>query len=199
MADPLYLNLWFPSFTEAEMLPHFLCVLKQFPFARSRPGLRQLAVMSVSWNEAPVFEESFESYASPEHAVELASEFLHDDSAYVVEAAWDLWMPGGPGDGNKWREQPVAVKIIAHGPSFDEAMCEQSGHVQIELGLDTPFLFEDEALTPETGGRIKVNIEKLVALTTVLEKNCGVYQRLLWSESDDNLARKLIARLQKLN
>jgi len=30
-----------------------------------------------------------------------------------------------------------------------------------------------------------------------VEKNCGVTGRVLWSESEENLAQKLIARLQQ--
>jgi hypothetical protein len=37
-----------------------------------------------------------------------------------------------------------------------------------------------------------------VAFTLALEKNSGASSRLLWSESDENFAHKLISRLQKL-
>src|SRR5690348_12958864 len=33
MADPLYLNLWFPSFEPQEMLPRALMVIRLFPFS----------------------------------------------------------------------------------------------------------------------------------------------------------------------
>jgi len=39
----------------------------------------------------------------------------------------------------------------------------------------------------------------LVAFTALVEKNAGATARLLWSESEENLAQKLIARLQKTN
>jgi hypothetical protein len=35
-----------------------------------------------------------------------------------------------------------------------------------------------------------------VSFTAAVEKNCGISGRLLWSESEENLAQKLIARLQ---
>ena len=87
MADHLYLNLWFPSFTEAEMMPRLLCVLQNFPFAGSSPGPNYVGVYSIGWDEPAVFEESFESYATPEHVLELAAEVLHDDNAYVVDGS----------------------------------------------------------------------------------------------------------------
>jgi hypothetical protein len=46
--------------------------------------------------------------------------------------------------------------------------------------------------------RIKANVQKLVNFTTTVEKNCGISGRVLWSESEDNLAQKLIERLQKV-
>jgi len=38
----------------------------------------------------------------------------------------------------------------------------------------------------------------VLEFTSNLEKNSGVNARLLWSESDENLAQKLIARLQRV-
>ena len=40
---------------------------------------------------------------------------------------------------------------------------------------------------------------RLVEFTAKVEKNSGATGRLLWSESEENLAQKLIARLQKVN
>jgi len=36
-------------------------------------------------------------------------------------------------------------------------------------------------------------------LTAAIEKNCRVSSRLLWSESEESLPQKLIARLQKVH
>ena len=44
----------------------------------------------------------------------------------------------------------------------------------------------------------QANVTKLVAVTAAVEKNCGIRGRVLWSESDESLAQKLIARLQKV-
>jgi hypothetical protein len=46
--------------------------------------------------------------------------------------------------------------------------------------------------------RIKANVHKLVTFTTAVENNCGISGRVLWSESEDNLAQKLIERLQRV-
>ena len=195
MSDSLYLSLWFPSFSESEMLPKLLCVLRHFPFAAERSGIGYLAVHPISWNEPVIYQETFDFHATPERAVETAGEFLHDDNAYEFEALWDLWAPG---EEAAWVRAPRAVRFLARGLNFDDGAYEQEGHVQVEFGLDTPFLYEDVKLTPLTEGRVRDNVRQLVGFTSAVEKNCGTSARLLWSESDENLAQKLIARLQKV-
>lgn len=195
MADRLYLSLWFPSFSEADILPKSLCVLRQFPFAAERTGIGYLAVHPISWNEPVVYQETFDFRATPEHAVETAAEFLHSDNAYEFEALWDLWTPTEEAG---WVRAPRAVSFIARGLQFDEGAYEQEGHVQVDFGLDTPFLYEDVKLTALAEAHVRTNVQKLVEFTNAVEKNCGANARLLWSESDENLAQKLIARLQNV-
>jgi len=195
MADSLYLSLWFPTFSEGEMLAKTLCVLRQFPYAAERVGIGYVAVHPVSWSEPIVYQETFDLQITPESAIETAADFLHDDNAYEFEALWTLWTPA---EGGGWVRAPRAVRFLAHGLSFDEGAYEQEGHVQVDFGLDTPFLYEDVKLTPLAEGRVRDNVQKLVGFTAAVEKNCGTSARLLWSESDENLAQKLIARLQKV-
>src|SRR4051812_40279247 len=76
MADQLYLNLWFPSFTEAEMLPRLLSVIKQFSFSESLPGVGDLAIHPISFNEPEILEEQFDFRADPEQAILQAGEFV---------------------------------------------------------------------------------------------------------------------------
>jgi hypothetical protein len=90
------------------------------------------------------------------------------------------------------------VKFIVHGEEFDERTSEQSGHIEVDFGLDAPFLHEDLALTGENEAKVRANVQKLVEFTTHAEKNTRTSGRVLWSESEDNLAQKLIARLQKV-
>ena len=195
MADSLYLSLWFPSFSESEMLPKLLCVLRHFPFPAERPGIGYLAVHPISWNEPVIYQETFDFHTTPERALETAGEFLHDDNAYEFEALWDLWAPSEEAG---WVHTPRAVRFLARGLNFDDGAYEQEGHVQVDFGLDTPFLYEDVKLTPLTEARVRDNVRQLVGFTSAVEKHCGTSARLLWSESEENLAQKLIARLQKV-
>lgn len=195
MSDNLYLSLWFPSFSEGGMLPKMLCVLRQFPFTTERPGIGYVAVHPISWNEAVIYQETFDFRTTPERAIEIVGEFLHDDNAYEFEAVWDLWAPG---EDAGWVKAPRPARFLAHGLNFDDGAYEREGHVQVDFGLDTPFLYEDVTLTPLAEARVRENVQKLIAFTGAVEKNCGTSARLLWSESDENLAQKLIARLQRV-
>ena len=52
---------------------------------------------------------------------------------------------------------------------------------------------------PDAAAYIRRNVESLLAFTLSVEKNCGISSRLLWTESGEPLAEKLIARLQRLH
>jgi hypothetical protein len=196
MGDSLYLSLWFPSFDEAEILPRTVGVLRQIPFSPARDGVTYSAIQPVSWSEPTILERRFRPGVSPEEAVADVAEFLHDDYAYVFEAYWDLWTP--PQAAEKWVLEPSLVRLTAHGVEFEERAAEQSGHIQIDFGLDTSFLHEEVELTSEAERNVRSNVHKLVEFTAKVEKNAGATGRLLWSESEENLAQKLINRLQRV-
>ena len=157
-----------------------------------------------------------------EDAVADATEQLHEDTAYEFEMRWGLWLPeGGPvaevdsgEDENEeelegqldkgWRLEPTRVRVIGFGPDFDHGTYESNGHIRVDFGLDTPFTLADELLDDEeidraAALRIQQNVEKLLAFTLSVEKHCGISSRLLWTESGEPLAEKLIARLQRLH
>ncbi len=160
-----------------------------------------------------------------ENAVAEATEQLHDDTAYEFEMRWGLWLPetslsvgsdhsddpddeddlpGGAQLDKGWCLEPTRVRITGFGPDFDNGTYESSGHIRVDFGLDTPFTFEGEGgeedmLDRAAALRIGQNVEKLLAFTLSVEKHCGISSRLLWTESGEPLAEKLIARLQRLH
>ncbi|MBB5331089.1 hypothetical protein [Tunturiibacter gelidoferens] len=160
-----------------------------------------------------------------ENAVAEATEQLHDDMAYEFEMHWKLWSPevtsGYPTINPEsdpdydtdpeyesasldplWKLQPTTVRILGFGPQFDDASFDQNGHIRIDFGLDTPWLaetLEDEQLDEDATKHIQQNVEMLLAFTLSVEKNCGISSRLLWTESGEPLAQKLIDRLQRVN
>jgi hypothetical protein len=196
VADPLYLSLWFPSFEEEEMLPRALSVMRQFPFSSQQPGIISVALHPVSWNEATILERRFKPGIAPEQAMLIASDLLHEDYAYVFEAAWDLWIFDE--EKRQWALKPSAVRFMVLGEEFDDGAYQEEGHIQVDFGLDSPFLQEEVQLTPEAEERVRTNVQKLVDFTAKAEKSSGASSRLLRSESEENLAEKLIARLHKV-
>jgi hypothetical protein len=196
MRDPLYLSLWFRGFESEDLLPRAVGLMRQFPFSAQRPGITYVALHPVSWNEATILEKRFLPGIPPEEAAEIAADLLHEDFAYVFEGAWDLWTPPESGEG--WVLRPSTVRFIVRGVEFEEGEAEQEGHIQVDFGVDSPFLHEEVQFTAEVEARVRVNVQKLVDFTNAVEKDSGATARLLWSESEENLAQKLIARLQRV-
>ena len=182
----------------------------------------------IDWTESPTYQRIYvndrraQSSADTEgsiieNAVAEATELLHEDTAYEFEMRWGLWLPetaldddvegdeGGDARLDKgWRLEPTRVRVIGFGPDFDNGTYESNGHIRVDFGLDTPFTLEDETeedteLERGAALRIQQNVEKLLAFTLSVEKHCGISSRLLWTESGEPLAEKLIARLQRLH
>jgi hypothetical protein len=195
MSDALYFSLWYSDFETTEMLPHAFHLLQQFVPSPSLPGITHIALHPISWNEPTILEQRYRPGIPPEQAIVIAADLLHEDYAYVFESNWDLWTPQPSGE---WTHQPVPARFIVRGEEFEGGESETQGHIQVDFGLDTPFLYEELQLTRELEARVRANVQMLVDFIHRVEKNAGAATRLLWSESDENLAQKLIDRLQRV-
>jgi hypothetical protein len=204
VADQLYLSLWFPNFRLEALAPAIVGVLNQVASAGGASTVAAAAVYPISWNETPVYQRIYDEEdgeaAKPEFAVAEAMEMLHDDYAYEFEVKWNLWAPETVGGLDTiWREEPRPLRVTGFGPDFDEGSYEQNGHIRIDFGTDAAFLQEDVTLEPEAATHVQQNVQKLIDVTQAIQNNLPVSSRLLWSESGESLAEKLIARLQRLN
>lgn len=204
MADQLYLSLWFPNFRLESLPPALVSVLNQFSALGGSRRIAAASVYPLTWSESPVYQRVYRAEddegAGYEQAVAEATSQLHDDYAYEFEVPWELWVPeAGGGLDALWKREPGVVRVVGFGPEFDEGAYEQNGHIRVDFGPDTNFLHEDVDLDPEGAGRIRQNIQGIVDLVNAVQKNCGISSRLLWSESGENLAQKLIERLQRVN
>jgi len=181
-----------------------MSVLKQFGDKNRAPRVHAAASFPLSWNEPPVYQRIYEEdevqESAPERAVAEAMEILHDDFVYEFEILWDLWVPETVGGLDPtWKLEPVKVHVAGFGPLFDEGAYEQNGQVRVDFGLDSPFLLEEMDVDKTDAEYIKRNVQKLVDVTNAIQEKAGISSRLLWSESGENLAQKLIARLQRVN
>ena len=228
MADQLYLSLWFPNFRFDTLPATLVSVMRQFALISGDKRVAAASVYPISFHEAPVYQRIYvnddraedTSASIIENAVAEATEQLHDDMAYEFEMRWKLWSPveadPQPPDpridiypefesvrlDTLWKAQPATIKILGFGPRFDDDSFEQNGHIRIDFGLDTPWLaetIEEEDLDEDATKHIQQNVEMLLAFTLSVEKNCGISSRLLWTESGEPLAQKLIDRLQRVN
>jgi hypothetical protein len=223
MADQLYLSIWYPNFRLQSLPAAMVGVLRQFAViakdGKTSSELGRVAAAStypIDWTESPTYQRIYvndERAQSSEdtegsiieNAVAEATEQLHEDTAYEFEMRWMLWTPetaaGEEEDefDTTWRLEPAKVRITGFGPEFDVGSYEQNGHIRVDFGLDSPWVLDDESVDSTAAEHIKQNVEKLLAFTLSVEKNCGISSRLLWTESGEPLAEKLISRLQRLN
>jgi hypothetical protein len=207
MADQLYLSLWYPNFRLIALPAALEKLMELFGTVAGLSGVKAVAVYPISWNEAPVYERIYDEEhepdieaSQPRQAISAAVEMLHDDFAYEFELIWELWTPeSGGGLDPIWKKEPSVVRIVGYGPEFDEGAYEQNGHIRVDFGPDTPFLQEDVDLDDEAAERVKQNVQMLVDFTNAVQQHAGISTRLLWSESGESLAQKLIARLQSVN
>jgi hypothetical protein len=216
MADQLYVSFWFENLRFQALPEKVVAVLRQFSRISALPFVSSAAAYPVSFTEPPVYERLYvldtraeeNEAAAIEPAVAEAMELLHEDTAYEFEMKWRLWtLEAGGGLDPMWKRVPMIVKIIAFGPEFDDQTFEQNGHIRVDFGLDTPWAFDeddvdadqDEEAKIEAAKCIRENVEMLLAFTLSVERHCGVSSRLLWTESGEPLAGKLMHRLQRLN
>lgn len=186
-------------------------VLQQFSLVSGDKRVTAASAYPLGFTESPTYqrlyvndersEETAESLI--ENAVAEATEQIYDDMAYEFEMKWQLWSPGiedtEDGLDTVWKQVPSTVRVLGFGPEFDDASFDQNGHIRVDFGLDTPWVLEDAEMDDLATGYVKKNVEMLLAFTLLVEKHCGISSRLLWNESGEPLAQKLIDRLQRVN
>ena len=177
------------------MLAGAAAVMRQFPFSETVKGVSYVSVQPVSWSETSVYGNRFVPPATPEDATASVAEFAAEDFAITFEAWWDLWAPSEEGDAGDWILTQIRVNFLLQGRQFDDGIYAEQGHIQIDFGLDYPFVQEGE-LDDLTAKKVQANIATLAEFSRRIELSCSLAGRTLWSDSESNLAQKMIARLQ---
>src|SRR5579872_6971541 len=155
------------------MLRHFEKMLGVFPFSNLAARGPVLRIYALEHLEPPQLEREFIPGVEIRAVIESAREFAHDDCAFEVDAAWDLWQFDGD-----WRLAPSPVTLACFGPEFEN---EVGDRLRIDFGNDARFLPNPHI---EGGPRMaQSNLKRLVTLVHQIEQAVPVERRQVWSES----------------
>jgi len=217
MANRAYAVLWLHDLTDDEQLTGFERFLRTVPFAATRQGFESLVVRAVAPNETPLAYHNLRSNpATSVEIVELAREHASPDSAFEVEAYWDLWVRDA--ESGVWCEQPQKLEILAQGLDYDDGAAAEAGNFVSDLGFEHLFTGHAHLLAGAAIGRSSAGSEAPqhpmeakfledmshpAALREYREKTCENIRRLmnwmraaetsvpaergrLWSEGEEN-------------
>jgi len=182
------------------MLGLWRIALDAFPASTAFLGVRGMTIYPLDWSSSPILERPFAHGETAEHAVALAEEFLHADYAYEAQLWWDLWVPKTEQPEDGWERSVQIVSIICMGPEFDSGEAVTTGNLQVHFGLDSAYLppdfwqvADERMLKDLSGSQLRENLNQLIACVHKIEKKLPVSKRLLWCESGESFADKLIA------
>jgi len=223
MANRAYLRVWTRDFSTETMIAQFVRFLATLPLSASRGSFDQLTVQAVDPTEAPVAEWDFRegTFGAPEVAA-IAAQHIHEDTAYVVEAQWDLWTFDS--ETLKWKLSPQALELVCRGLLYDARAGGLDGNFSADLGFEhlftghagllapgaasNPFDSSDhpvektfrqwmsvEANRREYAARTRENIQKLFGWIESLERALPVERNELLSEGEENFEARLDAIL----
>lgn len=184
MTDPLYLTLWFKSYSSLALPVYFRKLVGTFPVSKLAP-IARFRVVPISFAEPTLFEEDFEADQGLDDLSALVQEHLHPDCAYQVETQWDLWQ----WDEGDWTLKPSRVLLELFGSQFESDWGE---HARVDLGAEALYLPESRSdnLRP-----VQSNIRSLLHLADDLEEVLPVERKLLSSDNEENFAERLRAIL----
>lgn len=184
MPNRVTLSYLIHNYAADNMLAHFEKALWRFPFSRLTAQAR-LTIYAVDYSEAPVEEQVFGANTGAPEIIEACREFAHDDCAFELEAAWDLWQLH---DG-EMQLRPSRVLITCYAPEFPSELGE---NLRVDLGPEELYLPPDD----DDGTWLRAihsNVRSVLHLAQDWEETLKVDRRLLWSEEGDNLAERLQA------
>ena len=103
------------------MIPQFVRFLATVPLPAARNSFDNLVIQAIDATETPVSEWDFRegTFGAPEVAA-IAAQHIHEDSAYIVEAEWDLWT--FESETLKWKQEPNPLEIVCRGLLYGDAI-----------------------------------------------------------------------------
>jgi hypothetical protein len=223
MANRAYLCVWTRDFSEQTMIAEFARFLTAAPLSEGQGRFQQLTVQAVDATEIPVTEWDLkEGVFGPAEVAALAAQHINEDTAYIVDAHWDLWTFDL--DTLRWQQSPEPLVLICQGMAYDDGVAATAGHFNVDLGFEHFFTGHAGLLAPATARKpfessdhpiektfrnwmassenlklyhqkTRENIKKLFGWVEAIETALPVERSELWSEGEDNFEARLDAIL----
>jgi sucrose-6-phosphate hydrolase SacC (GH32 family) len=223
MANRAYLRVWTRDYSIETMIAEFARFLTTAPVSESPPKFTQMAVQSVDATETPVVEWDLkEAVYGPAEIAALAAQNLYPDTAYFVDARWDLW--SFDVETLKWQQGPQPLVLACQGPEYDDGIVSSSGHFYADLGFEHLFTGHGGLLAPGAASnpfessdhptektfrswmsapenlklyhqKTRENIQKLFSWVESVEAALPVERSELSSEGEENFEARLDAIL----
>jgi hypothetical protein len=223
MANRAYLRVWTRDFSEQTMIAEFARFLTTAPLSEGTDAFQQMTVQAVDATETAVAEwDLSEGTFAPAEVAALAAQHIHDDTAFIVDAQWDLWSFDMAT--LTWKQGPQPLVMICQGKAYDEGLAATAGHFNAELGFEHLFTGHAGLLGPGAAKnpfessdhpvektfrnwmttaenlkqyhqKTRENIQKLYGWVEAVEAALPVERSELWSEGEDNFEARLDAIL----
>jgi hypothetical protein len=225
MANRAYLRVWTRDFSEQTMIAEFARFLTAAPLTEASGNFQQLVVQAVGSGEPPVEEWDLkEGVFGPAEVAALAAQHINEDTAYIVQAQWDLWSLEM--ESLKWRYGPQPLMLVCQGKAYDGGLAATEGHFHGDLGFEHFFTGHAGLLAPGAAKNLfessdhplektfrnwvstsenlkqyhqktRENIQKLFGWVESVEAALPVERSELWSEGEENFEARLDAILSQ--
>lgn len=223
MANRAYLRVWTRDFSEQTMIAEFARFLTTAPVSDAPNGFQLLSVQPVDYTEPSEVEWDLrEATLGPPEIAALAMQHLNADTAFIVEANWNLWNFGV--ESLKWENAPQPLTLICQGTAFEGGVAETEGHFVADLGFEHLFTGHGGLLAPGSATnpfdtsdhpvekrfrawmassenlkqyhqRTRENIQKLFGWVEAIQAALPVQRSELTSEGEENFEARLDAIL----
>jgi hypothetical protein len=223
MANRAYLRVWTRDFSETSLIAQFARFLTTAPLSATENAFKELIVQPIDATELSLAEWDLKDlgYGAPEVAA-LAIQHLHPDSAYIVNAKWDIW--SFDAEAMKWMHKPEPLMLTCYGPEYDGGIAASEGNFTADLGFEHFFTGHGGLLAPgaasnpfdssdhplehtfrqwmsvpanlkEYHAKTRANIQQLFSWVEAIEQALPVERSELWSEGEQNFEARLDAIL----
>ncbi len=199
------------------MLGQFERLRETVAFSAERPRFSELVIRAVDPAETSLIERDLRSQPLDAAVViELAREHEYADSAYEVQAHWDLWVYDAGAGRLQW--EPQRLELPCHGQDYDGGAYADAGHFQAGIGFEHLFTGHAGLLGMQPGStappqhpaeaeflalmaqpenlreyhqKTRENIQKLMDWMQAVEEALPVERYRLWSEGEENFEARL--------